>query len=210
MTGASRGACEPLTGTPYVGGDQLNKACGSSSQILSDNDQEVSVDAPGSDFTVQSPARAAQKMRENISAVTGTSYENGSRITGPFDMAPDKITGTEQFRFGSKPPKSKVSSLDQSQVSEEGSRPTSRITGEGQSSGLNITGDDWARGENITGTEGTSATRRNLSRIGGMSAMPAFDSKRNEDLKKPDLLITGSSGNTGQGQLVTFSGGARG
>ena len=89
-------------------------------------------------------------------------------------------------------------------------RPQSRITGEGQSSGLNITGDDWARGEIVTGTEGASARRRNPSRPGGMSAMPAFDNKRNQELSKPDLLITGSSGNTGEGQLVTFSGGARG
>ncbi len=28
MTGAHKGACEPLTGTPYVGGDQLRDNCG--------------------------------------------------------------------------------------------------------------------------------------------------------------------------------------
>ena len=28
MTGAHKGACEPLTGTPYVGGDQLVDNCG--------------------------------------------------------------------------------------------------------------------------------------------------------------------------------------
>ncbi|KGG16407.1 MULTISPECIES: CsoS2 family carboxysome shell protein [unclassified Prochlorococcus] len=208
MTGAERGACEPLTGTPYVGADQLSQACGTSSQIVSGQKDEVSVAGPGSQFTVQSPARSAQKNRENLSAVTGTSYENGSRITGPFDMAPDKITGTEQFRFGLKP--TQHPSANEPLVPEEGARPLSRITGEGQSSGLNITGDDWARGESVTGTEGTSSVRRNPSRTGGMSAMPAFDPKRNEELKKPELLITGSSGNTGQGQLVTFSGGARG
>ena len=47
-------------------------------------------------------ARAAQADRDKTSAVTGTSYEQGSKITGPFDMALDKITGTEQFRFDRK------------------------------------------------------------------------------------------------------------
>ena len=43
-----------------------------------------------------------------------------------------------------------------------------------------------------------------------MGAMPSLDIKRNEETEKPDFLITGSSGNTREGQLVTFSGGARG
>ena len=125
-------------------------------------------------------------------------------------MAPNKVTGTEQFRFGNK--KTLIATSEEqskntlSQTNESSSRPQSRITGEGQSAGLNITGDDWARGESVTGTEGASARRRNPSRPGGQSAMPAFDNKRNEELAKPDLLITGSSGNTGEGQLVTFSG----
>ena len=48
------------------------------------------------------------------------------------------------------------------------------------------------------------------SRAGLMSAMPSMEVKRNEETEKPDFLITGSSGNTREGQLVTFSGGARG
>ena len=43
-----------------------------------------------------------------------------------------------------------------------------------------------------------------------MGAMPPVDIKRNNETEKPDFLITGSSGNTRDGQLVTFSGGARG
>jgi len=34
--------------------------------------------------------------------------------------------------------------------------------------------------------------------------------KKWQKMKEPDFLITGSSGNTREGQLVTFSGGARG
>jgi hypothetical protein len=208
MTGADKGACEPLTGTPYVGSDQISASCASSSPV----DLGQNGNSPfGAGFTVQSPAKAVQAERSRNSSVTGTSYENSSNITGPFDMAPNKVTGTEQFRFDApaRRPQS-VPSPNEVQNVDEATRVQSRITGEGQSAGLNITGDDWARGESMTGTEGTSATRRNPSRTGGMSAMPAFEPKRNEELAKPTLLITGSSGNTGQGQLVTFSGGARG
>ena len=88
-------------------------------------------------------------------------------------------------------------------------RVASRITGEGQSVG-NVTGDDWDRGDKVTGTEGSSSRKRNPSRAGFMSAMPPLEVKRNEEKEKPDFLITGSSGNTREGQLVTFSGGARG
>ncbi len=207
MTGADKGACETLTGTPYVGADQLVQACGANAPVGSSDYEESGSQSFGNRFTVTSPARSAQLERESISGVTGTSYEKSTNITGPFDMAPNKVTGTEQFRFGNKKPL--IKNIEE-QSKELSSRPQSRITGEGQSSGLNITGDDWARGESVTGTEGASARRRNPSRPGGMSAMPAFDNKRNEELAKPDLLITGSSGNTGEGQLVTFSGGARG
>ncbi len=208
MTGADKGACEALTGTPYVGADQLVDACGG--KAPSGSQKYPAGTGFGSKFTVKSPARSAQEKRDHAFGVTGTSYENGSHITGPFDMAVNKVTGTEQFRFDNKQTVSNTNASLEKEPLEQGDRPISRITGEGQSSGLNITGDDWARGESVTGTEGASARRRNPSRPGGMSAMPSFDKKRNEELAKPDLLITGSSGNTGEGQLVTFSGGARG
>ncbi len=207
MTGAHKGACEVLTGTPYIGGDQLVKACGVEAPVGA---ADPSDNPYGAGFTVQSPAKASQLDREQPSSVTGSSYENGSRITGPFDMAPNKVTGTEQFRFDRKQRQFKSVKTEEVLNEETSARPTSRITGEGQSHGLNITGDDWARGERVTGTEGVSARRRNPSRLGTMSAMPGTDLKRNQEVSPPDFLITGSSGNTQEGQLVTFSGGARG
>ncbi len=210
MTGATKGACEALTGTPYVGKDHLVQACGSKAPVGSDDYSNNSSLGIGTQFTVQSPARAAHVAREQLSGVTGTSYENGSKITGPFDMAVEKVTGTEQFRFDNKKRQFKPAPSDEKLNNEEVARPTSRITGEGQSAGLNITGDDWARGETVTGTEGVSARRRNPTRPGLMNAMPTAQFKRNEKIMEPDFLITGSSGNTREGQLVTFSGGARG
>ena len=60
MTGAHKGACEPLTGTPYVGGDQLVQACGSNAPYgSSDYKNSSKEDAFGTRFSVQSPAKAA-------------------------------------------------------------------------------------------------------------------------------------------------------
>jgi len=213
MTGAHKGACESLTGTPYIGGDQLNEACGiNSATNESYAQQSTQQSAAWTSFSVQSPARAAHTKRDNQDTVTGTSYEDSSRITGPFDMAANKVTGTEQFRFDRKQKKNQPNPIDQISNEDTESRSISRITGEGQSAGLNITGDDWARGKHVTGTEGASAHRRNPSRPGGAmgAMMQAAEIKRNKEVPQPDFLITGSSGNTQEGQLVTFSGGARG
>ena len=124
-------------------------------------------------------------------------------------MAVDKVTGTEQFRFDSKKHNKQPQKVAKVQDS-NAERIASKVTGEGQSATLNITGDDWDRGDRVTGTEGASARKRNPSRVGFTNAMPPMDIKRNDDMKEPDFLITGSSGNTREGQLVTFSGGARG
>jgi hypothetical protein len=242
MTGAERGACEDVTGTPYVGGDQLAQACGTARHGDADFPQPLG-SQPWQQFSVQSPARAAQLARERPGGVTGTSYEQGSRITGPFDLAGGKVTGTEEFRFDRRGPQlsrgpllprgpiaaaapapsspnpmspapnriDPVGPVSLAPVSmDEDLRPTSRVTGEGISAGLKITGDDWDRGKHVTGTEGASARRRNPSRPGAMQAMPSAQPKRNERLPEPVSRVTGSSGNTMAGSLITVSGGARG
>ncbi len=209
MTGATKGACLNPTGTPYVGGDQLGDSCSNHSSENQYANSERKLSNSWEEFSVNSPSRDkySDKQREGV---TGNQYENGSKITGPFDMAVDKVTGTEHFRFD----KNKNSLLSTKKDSEEfdssKERAQSRITGEGQSAGLKITGDDWDRGDKVTGTEGVSARKRNPTRPGMTTAMPVMDIKRNDEIKEPDFLITGSSGNTQEGQLVTFSGGARG
>jgi hypothetical protein len=40
--------------------------------------------------------------------------------------------------------------------------------------------------------------------------MPGFQRKRNDEIPAPNNKITGSSGSTDQGSLITVSGGARG
>ena len=229
MTGAGRGACEDISGTPYVGRDQMAEACGVSPIAEADFPQPLD-QAPWQQFSVQSPARTAQVERERSGCVTGSTYEFGGKITGPFDMASDKVTGTEQFRFDRRPAKAAINparamaslapalanaaALAPAEAGVD-SKALSRVTGEG--SGQRITGDDWDRGDRVTGTEGVSARRRNPSRSGsgsgsgaGNTAMPRFQPKRNEELPEPVSKITGSSGSTDRGSLITVSGGARG
>jgi hypothetical protein len=43
-----------------------------------------------------------------------------------------------------------------------------------------------------------------------MSAMAPKDNKRNEEIEWPMSRVTGSSGSTDKGSLITLSGGARG
>ncbi|MCP9912787.1 carboxysome shell protein [Cyanobium sp. BA20m-14] len=227
LTGAGRGACEAVTGTPYIGNDQLLAACGAAAEQDSDFPQPLGGSQPWQQFSIQSPSRAAHLARERTGGVTGTSYEQGSRITGPFDLAGGMVTGTEQFRFdrrGSQqargpllqpaalvqPAAAQAAAAQAALVGEQGERPTSRVTGEGISAGLKITGDDWDRGDRVTGTEGVSARRRNPTRPGSMQAMPSFQAKRNEEKPEPVCRVTGSSGSTTAGSLITVSGGARG
>ena len=211
LTGAGRGACEAVTGTPYIGGDQLAKVCGAAASQDSDFPQPLAGSQPWQQFSIQSPARSAQVGREPAGAVTGTSYEQGSRITGPFDLAGDMVTGTEQFRFDRRGGSQIARGPIEVPVSvDEDARPTSRVTGEGISAGLKITGDDWDRGDRVTGTEGVSARRRNPTRPGSKASMPSLQQKRNEERPDPVSRVTGSSGNTTAGSLITVSGGARG
>jgi hypothetical protein len=130
-------------------------------------------------------------------------------------MGVGKITGTEQFRFDAKampgPLGLSQAAPGAGDAEESSAEPLrQRITGEGQSAGGKITGDDWERGDRVTGTEGASAKRRNPTRPGPMSAMPDVPHKRNEEQPQPVSRVTGSSGSTDRGALVTYSGGARG
>ena len=210
MTGAEKGACEPVSGTPYVGADQVTEVCPAvASQPGSpDFPQPIGADAPWQDFSVRPPAHAAHK-EANPAGVTGSQYENGDIITGPFGKAAGKVTGTEEARFDRH---RTVEETDISATAERlHGRVRSRISGEGMDAGIRITGDDWNRGDRVTGTEGPSARRRNPTlRNERPSTVDALKTRRAEDTPAPVSLVTGGSGNTEKGALVTYSGGARG
>lgn len=212
MTGAAKGACEPISGTPYVGSDQFSAACPAMpAEPGSPDFPQPLGTTPWGKFSVTAPSQAAQNETRS-QAVTGAVYERGN-ITGPFGMASGKVTGTEEARFGNRNAAMPDVVPVQATAEEIDGRVKSRITGEGMDVGTKITGDDWERGDRVTGTEGTSAMRRNPTRRGGpMNAMPAVAQppKRNAEGPEPVSKVTGGSGNTDRGALVTYSGGARG
>ena len=208
MTGDARGACETVSGTPYVGADQMAQACPAvaAEPHSPDFPQTLGAQEWGR-FSVAPPVHASYDPKKRAD-VTGTSYEQG-QITGPFGKADGKVTGTEEARFGRSV---MVGAMSAAKAAEPEQAPRSRVTGEGMEVGQRITGDDWDRGSNVTGTEGASALVRNPTRRGGpMSAMaPLRKNRRNEDIPAPVSRVTGSSGNTDRGSLITYSGGARG
>jgi len=206
LTGAAKGSCQPVSGTTYLGGNEQVGVCGViPAQVVGEDDLHQSTgSAPWGAFSIVSPNHVSTApAAAAVSSVTGTSYEQG-RISGTFSLGEGKITGTEAFkslnrRNNEAPPVEKA-------VDEK----TSRVTGEGLSTGLNITGDDWDRGKHVTGTEGRSASRRNQTIRGPMSAIPGVELKRNEEVLPSESKVTGGSGNTEKGAMVTVSGGARG
>ncbi|MHB1241527.1 MAG: CsoS2 family carboxysome shell protein, partial [Gammaproteobacteria bacterium] len=209
LTGAHKGACDNISGTPYVGADQYAAACPAiPAEPGSPDFPQPLGETPWGQFSVAPPAHAAQR-EDHPGAVTGSAYEQG-QITGSFSMATGKVTGTEEARFGRAHSVPEEAPATASLV--EG-RVKSRISGEGMDAGQKITGDDWDRGDRITGTEGFSSMRRNPTRRGGSTgAMPVVSQpkKRNDELPEPRNKVTGGSGNTDRGALVTYSGGARG
>ena len=208
MTGAEKGACESVTGTAYVGADQAASACPASAATPASPDFPQPVEGqPWGEFSVTQPSGGAQQGG-SMASVTGSRYEQG-HITGPFGMATGKVTGTEEARFDNKGAGMPAARMPATAEMVEG-RVKSRITGEGQDVGLKITGDDWERNESVTGTEGTSATRRNPTVRGAPMDSMAVANKRNEEVPVPVSKVTGSSGNTEKGSLITYSGGARG
>ena len=208
LTGAGKGACDPISGTPYVGSDQAAQAC---SSVAVDQGSPGSPQAAGKmpweNFSVSAPIHAAQHDG-SFSHVTGSRYESG-HITGSFGKGAGKLTGTEEARFDGGQTNQPATPTFAQQID---GRVKSRVTGEGMEAGLKITGDDWDRGEHVTGTEGASATQRNMTLRGGaISAMQSrTDMVRPRNIPEPVSKVTGGSGNTDKGSLITYSGGARG
>ncbi|MFZ5573721.1 MAG: CsoS2 family carboxysome shell protein [Pseudomonadota bacterium] len=203
MTGDERGACEVVSGTPYVGADNTVGQCATSGRFVSRPRTWVEPVQPPApmDFSIASPARQAWERR--YADVTGTGY-NSERITGPVNKADGLITGTPEFRH-----RDAASLQAEQQAAIAAAR---RLTGEGSQAGRPITGDAWHAQSRVTGTEGASSLARNMSMRGNPRGAGA-NAQVFREVERPDVpesRITGSSGNTGKGAVVTLSGGARG
>jgi hypothetical protein len=223
MTGAAKGVCQEVTGTPYIGEDQFFATCGQGVEATpgsADFPQPLSGGNWGA-FSVESPAQAAQSEPASR-MITGIRYDQPQdRVTGPFNMASGVVTGTEDFRqrrpgraqprgVGINPAPLAPPTPREPAGPVADARP--RITGEGREGGTRITGNDWGRNERVTGTEGKSAVGRNPTRRG--APMGPFAGARTfreaQERQVPEIRVSGSSGSTERGALVTLSGGARG
>ena len=220
MTGNERGACQDVSGTPYVGEGQYAAACGRTpmaahfrSRGPADSLPPASITGNAMDaveprtaggFSITSPARAAQSSEAR--RITGSAYGVGDRITGPLARATGLVSGTPEFRYRDESTAAPVSVAPAAPAAE----PAERITGEGRE--RRITGDAWDRGDRVTGTEGHSATRRNPTMRGDPRGNGA-NARAFREVETPapaPSRITGSSGNAPGGATVTLSGGARG
>ena len=223
LTGATKGACRDVSGTAYVGVTHHQQVCGAvPAQVGEPDFPKPMADAPWGAFSLiqpnQLPIHASQKTAVK-EGVTGVRYEQG-RVSGTFSLGEGKITGTEQFRSSegrarANARESVVASAVARvapAVAKMDNVKEKRVTGEGMELSMKITGNDWNRGDRVTGTEGTSAIKRNPTRRGPVSAMLNAAPKRNEEVDRSDINVTGGggSGTSDKGAPITLSGGARG
>lgn len=205
MTGDERGICEPVTGTPYIGADNIANKCVSKGRFAPrvTTIQEPVLPPPPSDFSIQTPARQAQERRVANEGITGYVYSD-ERITGPVNKAGGIITGTPEFRHRD--------SLNlQREQKETIAAAHQRLTGEGKQEGTRITGDAWHHQKRVTGTESASSQTRNLS-MRGETRDVGTNAQHFREMERPPVpesRITGSAGSTTKGAVVTVSGGAR-
>ncbi|MDD5391001.1 MAG: CsoS2 family carboxysome shell protein [Gallionellaceae bacterium] len=236
VTGNEPGSALPISGTPYAGKEQIVAGqAGAQANVVAQSAAPASKPAPSRiprylvpagqsmprqeslvqaevasprDFSIVSPSRQAQDARERI---TGNAYGAAGRVTGPINMAAGLVSGTPEFRYRDE---MGVSPLAAREVSAPEAAAPSRFTGDGRDSGMRITGDDWARGGHVTGTVGRWAQGRNPTQRGeAQQPRWARDARANKDRERPEEpvgKVTGSSGQTGKGALITLSGGARG
>lgn len=220
LTGAAKGACRDVSGTAYIGAAHHQEVCGALPAQMDEPDfPRAMADAPWGAFSLlqvnqTAPLHASQKTDVKES-VTGMSREQG-RVSGTFSLGEGKITGTEQFRSSEGKSRAKAAGSNAREVAAIPATAlmdvakATRITGEGMELSMKITGNDWNRGDRVTGTEGTSAIKRNPTRRGPISAMSTTAPKRNEEVERSDINVTGGSGTSDKGAPVTLSGGARG
>ncbi len=202
VTGSESSRRLPISGTPYANRVEGGCGCRHAAPVPAQSSRfvpreyaakQIELEPASADFSIMSPARQAQGR------VTGTRYGSAERITGPGDRAGGLVSGTPEFRY-------------RDEASPEPVQIPKRVTGEGREQGARITGDDWARGGRITGTEGMWSQGRNPT-LRGENRRMASGARANMEIERPEIQsakVTGSSGNTGKGAVITVSGGARG
>jgi hypothetical protein len=202
VTGDERGSCGAVTGTPYLGIDNMPTDCTAAGRFGLRGQAPLPVaEAPTRGFSIKTPASEGRERRD--AAVTGSALDN-ARITGPVNKGAGLITGTPDFRH--------VDNGSRQAKDDAALAAAQRVSGEGNQQGRRISGDAWYADSRVSGTEGTSSLSRNPSQRGqprgvGSSAATFRNIERPEI---PDSVVTGSAGSARRGAAITVSGGARG
>lgn len=210
VTGSSRGARITISGTPYASGNGSGLPAERGRLSGPPPDRKGGPTAPPDQPEVPSVngRRDAPPGRDrSVARITGTAYGGGRRITGPVDRAEGLVSGTPEFRYR----EDALTPAPTNGQSPADTQPRSRVTGEGRVHGFAVTGSAWRQNNAVTGTEGASARRNPTLRGGSLAAVPA--SEREQPVARPEVpvsRVTGSSGGSDKGPLVTYSGGARG
>jgi hypothetical protein len=209
MTGDERGACAPVSGTPYVGTDNVAPQCPPAMPRYLPRAAPAAPapTQPAPDaFSIVPPSRQALE-RHAESFVTGSAF-NGQRITGPINKGGGLITGTPEFRhLPAQPGPAAPAPTTETEAS-----AAARLTGEGSQSGTRVSGDAWQGRGRVTGTEGTSSLSRNPSQRGQPRGAAASALRFRDEVERvavPPSPVTGSAGNSSRGAAITVSGGAR-
>ncbi|MCX7945927.1 MAG: CsoS2 family carboxysome shell protein [Hydrogenophilus sp.] len=215
ITGDERGACAPVTGSPYVGPDNAPVVCPPTrgkfaaverpslppepAQAEREESAEAEERREGG-FSIMTPMRWAARQRVRV---TGMPTGGGERVTGPVNKADGLVTGTPEFR----------AARAEEGAEEERAAARARLSGEAASRArVRITGDAWEGRREVTGTEGASARAWNTTWRGTPRGEPR-NARTWLNLERPEVPpspVTGSAGTTMRGALVTVSGGARG
>ena len=202
VTGDERGACGAVTGTPYLGIDNMPTNCTPGGRFgLRVQTPSPLAEAPVRGFSIKTPAHEGRERRNG--SVTGSALDN-ARITGPVNKGAGLITGTPDFRHGDAAWRQ---AKDDTAVA-----AAQRVSGEGNQQGRRISGDAWNADPRVSGTEGTSSLARNPSQRGQPrgAGSSAAGFRNLERPPVPDSVVTGSAGSARRGAAVTVSGGARG
>ncbi|MBF6058995.1 carboxysome assembly protein CsoS2 [Thiomicrorhabdus heinhorstiae] len=198
MTGAEAGSCKAISGTPYVGSEQI-ASCAPAQRSEINQRQRQGIN-PAISGVQPGPQGLTGAQKGACQLVSGTHYQGGDQTAMVCDTTNAAIPGESDF------PQMMGTPQMQAQP-QTAPMPAAEPAVE---QGAKITGDGWDRGSKVTGTEGPWAAQRNSSIRGarGQAPMGASQFKRaNNEI--PMSPITGSSGNTDTGAKVTLSGGAR-
>ncbi|QCU89362.1 CsoS2 family carboxysome shell protein [Thiomicrorhabdus sediminis] len=194
MTGAEAGACKPVSGTSYMGTEQLATCSAEQQQEAQQRmrqgiNREISGQQPGLMGLTGAEAGACK-------LVSGTDYQANSQVEQFCDTANVAQPGQSDFPQMMAQP----AVMQQATVMPQAQPAAAQ--------GAKISGDAWDRGNKVTGVEEAwsngNASAATNPMMGGVMSRPQ---PKAEPVQASDGRITGDAGETSS--KITLTGGAR-